>query len=90
MYRKRKNPRKIENAETYGRAILCWESDTLLKDVVLCENCEHFNAEYHYCELLSEEPDAYSPGHTVNMYEDDYCSYGELKFNLKENLFKGE
>lgn len=52
-------------------------------DVVLCKDCKHYNVEYHYCELLSEELDAYSFGYTVSMYEDDFCSYGEFKGERK-------
>ena len=52
-----------------------------MTNIVLCKDCKHYNLEYHYCELLSEEPAAYSPGHIVDVYENDYCTYGESKEN---------
>lgn len=47
--------------------------------VIRCKDCKHYNVKYYYCKLLSEEPDAYSSGHTVTMDETDFCSYGESK-----------
>lgn len=43
-----------------------------------CEECEHYNRERKYCELLSQDPE-YGVGDYVEMCPDDYCSYFEPK-----------
>lgn len=46
-------------------------------EIVRCKDCEHYDG--HICNFFSEWPDQYSPGHTVYMVPDDFCSYGERK-----------
>lgn len=41
-----------------------------------CEECEHYNTNLHYCDILSQEPD-YGEGHYVLMLPGDFCSYFE-------------
>lgn len=43
-----------------------------------CEECEHYNRERKYCELLSQDPE-YGVGDYVEMSPDDFCSYFEPK-----------
>lgn len=41
-----------------------------------CGECEHYNTNLHYCDILSQEPD-YGEGHYVLMLPGDFCSYFE-------------
>lgn len=50
-----------------------------VKAIVRCKDCQHYDKNYHNCNLHSEEPDQYSTGFYFRMNEDDYCSYGERK-----------
>lgn len=48
-----------------------------LVEVIHCRDCKHYDNPI--CEVHSEWPDQYSPGHTAYMEPDDFCSYGEPK-----------
>ena len=46
-------------------------------EVVRCKDCKYWDC--GVCELHSEEPDQYSTGLEIEMFADDYCSYGERR-----------
>lgn len=46
-------------------------------EVVRCSQCKHYDGKA--CELLCEDADQYSTGHSTYMDDNDYCSYGERK-----------
>ena len=48
--------------------------------VVRCRECKHFNLITHECEneLLSTDHEG-GASYSLNFYDDDFCSYGELR-----------
>lgn len=48
--------------------------------VVRCQECKHFNLITHECEneLLSTDHEG-GASYSLNFYDDDFCSYGELR-----------
>lgn len=48
--------------------------------VVRCRECKHFNLITHECEneLLSTNHEG-GASYSLNFYDDDFCSYGELR-----------
>ena len=49
-------------------------------EVVRCRECKHFNLITHECEneLLSTDHEG-GASYSLNFYDDDFCSYGELR-----------
>lgn len=47
--------------------------------VVRCKDCRYWDC--GVCKLYSEEPDQYSSGLKIEMFSDDFCSYGERRNN---------
>lgn len=52
-------------------------------EVVRCKKCKHYNTVDKICMKLSVEPDAYGNGAYISMNEDDFCSHGERKDDIK-------
>lgn len=46
-------------------------------EVVRCEDCKHWDC--GVCELHSEKPNQYNPGLEIEMFANDFCSYGERR-----------
>ena len=48
--------------------------------VVRCRECKYFNLAIHECqnELLSTDHEG-GASYSLNFYDDDFCSYGELR-----------
>lgn len=63
-----------------------WTIEMALSDrqdavpVVRCQECKHFNLITHECEneLLSTDHEG-GASYSLNFYDDDFCSYGELR-----------
>ena len=49
--------------------------------VIRCKDCKHWVC--GVCDLHSEKPDEYNTGLEIEMFSDDFCSYGERKDNDK-------
>lgn len=80
---------KLDNPITQGlnsvvhRKIQQLIADTPTIDavpVVRCRECKHFNLITHECEneLLSTDHEG-GASYSLNFYDDDFCSYGELR-----------
>ena len=54
--------------------------------IVNCKDCVEYDATYHRCKLLSEDPDPFTCGHDVKMEPDEFCSYGERKMSKETSL----
>ncbi len=56
-----------------------YSDKTNIAEVVRCADCTHYNIRHGICNLLSKKPDQYHTGYSLQMDDDDFCSYGKKK-----------